>query len=166
MLKKNILRVSFFIQLTFFFMLIISPVRALTLNDKARTVCVNYKPRTKIILTISQLKLGKYLFENACASCHIGGITRTDPNIGLDLRALSKSVPRRDYINDIIAFLRTPRSYDGSVDISQFHPCTSRADLYPKMRSLTTSNLFQLAGYILFETGILGTKWGGGKIYY
>jgi photosystem II cytochrome c550 len=166
MLKKNILKTSFFIQLAFFFMLTVSPVRALTLDDQVRTVCLGCETRSEAVLTISQLKLGKYLFGNACASCHIGGITRTDPNVGLDLAALSKSVPRRDCVNGIVSFLRNPRSYDGLVDISEFHPCVSRADLYPKMRSLTASNLFQIAGYILFEAGVLGRKWGGGKIYY
>ena len=32
-------------------------------------------------------------------ACHTGGITKTNPNIGLDPEALSLATPRRDNIN-------------------------------------------------------------------
>ena len=111
-----------------------------------------HDPLVKITLSIEQLKRGKYFFNNACAACHVGGITKTDPNIGLNKTALKKSVPRHNYIFGIVSFLRDPKSYDGRFDISELHPCTRKGYLYPKMRSLTKANLVEITGYILFET--------------
>lgn len=170
MLKKNILRANFIVYLTFLFMLIIRPipVLALKLDKKIRTVLYSYDPEPPVTITLSigQLKRGKYFFSNACAACHVGGITKPDPNIGLDIQALHKSVPRRNYIFGIVSFLRNPKSYDGRIDISELHPCTRKGYYYPKMRNLTKANLIEIAGYILFEAQILGQRWGGGKIYY
>ena len=105
MVKKNILRVSF-ILFTFFFMLIPKPILGLPLDTKARTIPYTRNPLTYITLSIGQLKRGKYLFNNACATCHVAGGTKPDPNVGLDIATLRKSVPRRNYVTYIVSFLR------------------------------------------------------------
>jgi photosystem II cytochrome c550 len=162
MLKKNILRVSF-ILFTFFFMLVPKPVLGLPLDVEVRTVPYTRDPLTYVTLSVGQLKRGKYLFSNACATCHVAGGTKPDPNVGLDIATLKKSVPRRDCVTCIVSFLRDPKTFDGRVDISELHPCIKRGDIWPKMRRLTEANLVEISGYVLFEVRVLGRRWGGGN---
>ena len=67
---------------------------AVELDDAVRTVPLN---STKTItLTPEQVKRGKRLFINTCSLCHVGGITKTNPNVGLDSEALSLATPARN----------------------------------------------------------------------
>ena len=58
-------------------------VDALELDESTRTVQLEQDGQI-VILTPDQVKRGKRLFNNTCAQCHNGGITKTNPNIGLD----------------------------------------------------------------------------------
>jgi photosystem II cytochrome c550 len=122
----------------------------------------------ELVLTRAQVKRGKFLFNKACAYCHVAGLTKPDPNVGLDLESLSKAVPPRDSILGLVKFLKEPRTYDGVSSLVETHPSASRrgAYLFPVVRTLTEKDLVALAGHMLIQPRILNERWGGGKIYY
>nr|YP_009244137.1 photosystem II cytochrome c550 [Gelidium elegans]AMK96379.1 photosystem II cytochrome c550 [Gelidium elegans] len=138
---------------------------AIELDETTRTVTLEESGKT-IILTPEQVKRGKRLFNNSCASCHNGGITKTNPNIGLELESLSLATPARNNIQSLISYMKDPTSYDGTTSIAELHPSIKSAEIFPKMRNLTDEDLFAIAGHILMQPKIAAEKWGGGKIYY
>ena len=162
-MKKNILLL--FLSLIFLFKFLITPSFGIELTESLRTVPLDESGQT-VILTSEQVKRGKRLFNNTCAQCHNGGITKTNPNIGLELESLSLAVPSRDNMSSLIDYMRYPTSYDGQVSIAELHPSISSAEIFPKMRDLTDKDLFAIAGHILIQPKIQSEKWGGGKIYY
>nr|QCI04814.1 photosystem II cytochrome c550 [Bornetia secundiflora] len=165
MIKKHIFLSCFscFVLLNF----ILSPIQsiAIELDDNTRTVQLNESGKTTI-LTKNQAKRGRKLFNNNCAQCHNGGITKTNPNIGLEQESLSLATPSRDHIEGLVDYMKSPTSYDGTTSIAENHPSIKSADIFPKMRNLTDEDLSSIAGYILMQTNIASDKWGGGKIYY
>jgi len=163
MFKKNM---SLFLTVLTLFLSILSiPVYAIELDEATRTVQLEESGKT-IVLTPEQVKRGKRLFNNACAQCHNGGITKTNPNIGLEPESLSLATPARDSINGLIDYMKEPTSYDGETLISELHPSIKSAEIFPKMRNLTDDDLFSIAGHILIQPKVVAEKWGGGKIYY
>lgn len=137
---------------------------AIELDDATRTVALN---STKTVtLTPEQTKRGKRLFLSTCSICHTGGITKTNPNVGLDTEALSLATPTRNTIEGLVDYLKNPTTFDGLESIAEIHPSIRSADIFPKMRTLTEDDLFAIAGHILVQPKIVGEKWGGGKIYY
>ena len=163
MFKNKILVGSFAASL--FFAGNVSPVSALELDEDTRTVTLDAKGNT-VILTPEQGKRGKRLFNNACGTCHVGGLTKTNPNVGLDTESLSLATPSRDNITNLVSYIKDPMSYDGLDAISEVHPSIKSADIFPKMRSLSEDDLFAIAGHILLQPKVVTEKWGGGKIYY
>ena len=138
---------------------------AIDLDEATRTVTKDASGKT-VVLTPEQVKRGKRLFNATCGACHVGGITKTNPNVGLDPEALSLATPRRDNIDALIDFTKNPTSYDGLESIAEVHPSIKSADLYPRMRSVTDEDLYAIAGHILLQPKVVTEKWGGGKIYY
>jgi photosystem II cytochrome c550 len=130
--------------------------RTVTLDDAGATVTLNLK----------QVAQGKRLFNYACGQCHAGGVTKTDPNLGLDPEALALATPRRDNLNALVDYMNNPTTYDGLDSIAELHPSTQSSDIFPKMRNLTDADLEAIAGHILLQPKVVGDKWGGGKIYY
>jgi photosystem II cytochrome c550 len=163
MLKKY----SQLFSLVFFgiFSTFVATASAIDLDEATRTVVLNDSGKT-IVLTPEQVKRGKRLFNATCGACHVGGITKTNPNVGLDSEALSLATPRRDNIEALVDFLKNPTSYDGLESIAEVHPSIKSADIYPRMRSVTDEDLTAIAGHILLQPKIISEKWGGGKIYY
>ena len=147
------------------FNLFIATASAIDLDEATRTVTVD-STGTTTVLTPEQVKRGKRLFNATCGACHLGGITKTNPNVGLDPEALSFATPRRDNINSLVDFMKNPTTYDGLDSIAEVHPSIKSADIYPRMRSLTDEDLYSIAGHIMLSPKILSEKWGGGKIYY
>jgi len=147
------------------FNLFMTSASAIDLDEAVRTVVVDGEGRTTI-LTPEQVKRGKRLFNATCGACHVGGVTKTNPNVGLDPEALSLATPRRDNIAGLIDYLKNPTSYDGLESIAEIHPSIKSADIYPRMRSLTDEDLYSIAGHIMLQPKIVTEKWGGGKIYY
>jgi photosystem II cytochrome c550 len=143
----------------------VQTVNALELDEDTRTVTLDSKGNT-VVMTPEQVKRVKRLFNNACAICHVGGLTKTNPNVGLDVEALSLATPPRDNVTSLVAYFKDPMSYDGTDSISEIHPSIKSADIFPKMRSLTDEDLFAVAGHILIQPKVVNEKWGGGKIYY
>nr|UEQ12170.1 photosystem II cytochrome c550 [Batrachospermum sp.] len=138
---------------------------AIELDQSTLTVPLNSSGKT-IILTPEQVKRGKRLFNNTCSQCHNGGITKTNPNIGLDPEGLSLATPPRDNIESLIDYMKNPTSYDGAESIAELHPSIKSAEIFPKMRNLTDDDLLTIAGHILVQPKVVLEKWGGGKIYY
>ena len=147
------------------FSVFITAADAIDLDEATRTVTVD-SSGTTTVLSPEQVKRGKRLFNATCGACHVGGITKTNPNVGLDPEALSYATPRRDNINALVDYMKNPTTYDGLDSIAEVHPSIKSADIYPRMRSLTDEDLYSIAGHIMLSPKILSEKWGGGKIYY
>ena len=163
MLKNRFLLGS--ILATLVFSTHVSSANALELDEDTRTVTLDGKGNTVVIST-EQVKRGKRLFNNACGTCHVGGVTKTNPNVGLDVESLSLATPPRDNVTNLVSYFKDPMSYDGTDSIAELHPSIKSADIFPKMRSLTDEDLFAIAGHILLQPKVVNEKWGGGKIYY
>ena len=144
---------------------LVTTASAIELDEATRTVVADSSGKT-IVLTPEQVKRGKRLFNATCGACHVGGITKTNPNIGLDPEALSLATPRRDNMASLVDFMKNPTTYDGLESIAETHPSIKSADIYPRMRSVTEEDLTAMAGHILLSPKVLSEKWGGGKIYY
>jgi photosystem II cytochrome c550 len=140
-------------------------VNASDLDENTRTVPLD-NAGTTVILTPEQVKRGKRLFNASCGQCHVGGLTKTNPNLGLEPDALSLATPPRDNIAALIDYMKNPTSYDGLESIAELHPSIKSADIFPKMRSLSDEDLFAIGGHILLQPKLSSEKWGGGKIYY
>ena len=138
---------------------------AIDLDEATRTIVKDASGNT-VVLSPEQVKRGKRLFNATCGACHVGGMTKPNPNVGLDPEALSLATPRRDNIEALVDYLKNPTSYDGFESIAEVHPSIKSADIYPRMRSLTDEDLIAISGHILLQPKILTEKWGGGKIYY
>jgi photosystem II cytochrome c550 len=138
---------------------------AIDLDEATRTVVVDSSGKTKI-LTPEEVKRGKRLFNSTCSICHNGGITKTNPNLGLDPEALSLATPSKNNINGLVDYMKNPTTYDGLESIAEIHPSIKSADIFPKMRSLSEDDLEAIAGHILLQPKVISEKWGGGKIYY
>jgi photosystem II cytochrome c550 len=145
--------------------LFINSSAAIDLDEATRTVTLDGSGNTTV-LSPEQVKRGKRLFNATCGACHTGGITKTNPNVGLDPEALSLATPRRDNIASLVDYLKNPVTYDGLESIAEVHPSIKSADLYPRMRSITDEDLYSIAGHIMLQPKIVTEKWGGGKIYY
>ena len=143
----------------------VTTASAIDLDEATRTVAKDNSGQT-ITLTTEQVKRGKRLFNATCGACHVGGITKTNPNVGLDPEALSLATPRRDSVDSLIDFMKNPTSYDGLESIAETHPSIKSADVYPRMRSVTNEDLEAIAGHIMLQPKIVAEKWGGGKIYF
>jgi photosystem II cytochrome c550 len=129
-----------------------------------RTVPLNDKE--KIILSTKDIAAGKKLFQKACATCHVGGATFTNPNVGLDPESLALATPPRNTVAGLVDFMKNPTTFDGVEEIYETHPSLRSNDIFPAMRGLTDKDLKQIAGYILYQPKVKGIGWGGGKIYY
>jgi photosystem II cytochrome c550 len=139
--------------------------QAIELDEATRTVPIDSSGNS-VVITPEQVKRGKRLFNASCSSCHTGGITKTNPNVGLDVEALGLATPNRASVNALVDYMKNPTSYDGLESIAETHPSIASADIFPKMRALTDEDLFAIAGHILIQPQVVSEKWGGGKIYY
>ena len=142
-----------------------SIANAIELDEATRTVASDDKGNTTV-LTPEQVKRGKRLFLASCGQCHTGGITKTNPNVGLDSEALSLATPTRNHIAGLVDYMKNPTTYDGLESIAEIHPSIKSADIFTRMRSLSEDDLVAIAGHILVQPNIVAEKWGGGKTYY
>ncbi|MBD2363696.1 MULTISPECIES: photosystem II cytochrome c-550 [unclassified Anabaena] len=147
------------------FQLVIGSATAVELDEATRTVKLNAQG-DNVTLSLKQVKEGKRLFQYACAQCHVGGVTKTNQNVGLEPEALALATPKRDNVEGLVDYMKNPTTYDGEEEISELHPSIKSADIFTEMRNLTDDDLKAIAGHILLQPKILGDKWGGGKIYY
>lgn len=135
---------------------------AAELDEAIRTIPLNEQGDT-VVLSLEQVAQGRRQFNYACATCHVQGITKTNPNVGLEPEALEGAYPNRNNLEALIDYLNNPTTYDGLMEISELHPSTRSTDIFPKMRSLTDDDLTAITGYILLQPKVLGDMWGAGK---
>ncbi|CAM9104749.1 unnamed protein product [Chrysoparadoxa australica] len=163
MLKKSF---SFFFVVFFTtWNILTSAVSAIELDQATRTIPSNSKGET-VTLSTEQVKRGKRLFLATCSTCHVGGITKTNPNIDLGTESLSLATPSRNNVAALVDYMKNPTTYDGLESIAEIHPSIKSADIFPKMRSLSEEDLEAIAGHILLQPRVVAEKWGGGKIYF
>lgn len=145
--------------------MLVGSAAAADLDEATRTIALNDKGATTV-LSLKQVQQGKRLFNYACGQCHVGGTTKTDPNVGLEPEALALATPNRNSVEALVDYMHNPTTYDGAEEIAELHPSTKSTDIFPKMRNLTEDDLVAIAGHILLQPKVVGEKWGGGKIYY
>ena len=158
---KNFLKSSLtaVVGFTTAFSFVISSATAIELDDATRTVALSSDK--SVTLTPEQVKRGKRLFLSTCSVCHTGGITKTNPNVGLDTEALTLATPTRNTIEGLVDYMKNPTTFDGLESIAEIHPSIKSADIFPKMRSLTEDDLYSIAGHILTQPKIVAEKgWG------
>jgi photosystem II cytochrome c550 len=147
------------------FQFTVGSASAVELDKNVRTVPLNAQGDT-VVLSLQEVQEGKRLFNDTCAQCHAGGVTKTNQNVGLTPEDLALAVPNRNNIEGLVDYMKNPTTYDGETEISELHPSTKSADIFTEMRNLTDEDLKAIAGHILLQPKIVGTRWGGGKIYY
>ncbi len=140
----------------------VGSVFALELDADVRTVKAD-EAGDMTVLSLEQVQKGKRLFNDTCSQCHRGGTTATNPNIDLSPEALAGAEPPRDNIASLVDYMKNPTTYDGEIEISEVHPSTKSADIYPEMRNLTDEDLEAIAGHILLQPKIIGRMWGGAR---
>lgn len=148
------------VTVCFTFQIFVSSATAVELTDKDRTLPLN-ENGDDIILSLKEYAKGKRLFNNVCSQCHVGGVTKTNPDVNLSLETLALAYPARDNIEGLIDYMKNPTTYDGFNEISEEHPSIKSADIFPEMRNLTEDDLYAIAGYILVQPKVLGNQWGG-----
>ena len=136
---------------------LVGSATAVELDEAIRTVPLNAQGDT-VVLSLEQVKEGKRLFNYACAQCHAGGVTKTNQNVGLEPEALAGALPNRNNIEGLVDYLKNPTTYDGVTEISEIHPSLKSADIFPVMRNLTEEDLKAIAGHILLQPKVVGTK--------
>lgn len=144
--------------------LAVNPANALELNEEVRTVKLNPEGET-VVLSLQEVEQGKKIFNDSCSQCHLGGRTKTNPNVTLKLPDLEGAYPPRDNIAALVDYLKYPMTYDGEEEITLFHPNTERSDIFSEMRNLNEDDLAAVSGYILVQPRVRGTSWGYGKVY-
>jgi len=162
MFKKFVIAVV--TVLFFTFGSLVNSASAIEINQEIRTLPVNEAGET-VVVSEKEYQLGKRLFNDSCSQCHVGGVTKTNPDVSLGTEALANAYPARDNIQGLVDYMKNPTTYDGFVEISEFHPSLKSADIFPEMRNLTEDDLAAIASYILIQPKILNQQWGGGKIY-
>ena len=140
---------------------------ALAAQWDAETLTVPADARGDLVTFSEQeIKTGRKIFNTSCGTCHAGGITKTNHNVGLDPETLALATPARDNVDSLVDYMKDPTSYDGEYSIADVHPSMRSSDLFVQMRDLTDDDLRLIAGYILVAPKVQGNQWGGGKIYF
>ena len=52
-----------------------------------------------------EIKTGRKVFNVSCGTCHAGGITKTNQNVGLDTETLALATPARDNVAALVDYL-------------------------------------------------------------
>lgn len=137
--------------------------QAIELSEEIRTVKLNPEGE-QVVLSLQELEQGKRIFYDSCSQCHLGGRTKTNPNVTLKASDLEGAYPPRDNIVALVDYLKYPMTYDGEEEITLFHPNTERSDIYSEMRNYNEDDLAAVSGYILVQPRVR-ESWGRGKVY-
>ena len=142
------------------------PASAALWDAETLTVPLNRRRAPRVTFSEKEIKAGRKLFNESCGTCHAGGITKTNQNVGLDTETLALATPPRDSVDALVDYMKDPTSYDGEYSIADLHPSMSSSDVFVKMRDLDDEDLRLIAGYILVAPKVQGIQWGGGKAYF
>ena len=133
------------------FNIFVTTASAIDLDEATRTVVVDESGKTTV-LTPEQVKRGKRLFNATCGACHVGGITKTNPNVGLDPEALSLATPRRDNIVALVDYMKNPVTYEFPAWSVMMAFAESAKALPPV---LTHANLIPPLGLLVESSGLV-----------
>ena len=126
-------------------LVMVSPAEAARWDSETLTVPGNPEG-TEVTFSEQEINTGRKVFNTSCGTCHAGGITKTNQNVGLDPETLALATPARDNVEALVDYMKDPTSYDGEY-IADLHPSMRDAELYPAMRDLTDEE--RLMAYIL-----------------
>lgn len=160
-MKRFILLIT--ATLFFAFQIAVGSSAALDIPENLRTVASN-EAGDMVVMSNEEIKLGETFFNNKCSVCHKSGYTKTDPNVSLGAEDLAFATPPRDNLDGIIDYLNNPTTYDGEIEIPEFHPSTKSADVFVYMRNVSQDDLRHVAGYILYKINAEPDTWGCGKV--
>ncbi|NEO36199.1 MAG: cytochrome c-550 [Moorea sp. SIOASIH] len=160
-MKRFILLIT--ATLFFAFQIAVGSSAALDIPEPLRTVASN-EAGDMVVMSNEEITKGLKLFNEKCAECHKSGYTKTDPNVSLGAEDLAFATPPRDNLEALVDYLNNPTTYDGEIEISEFHASTKSADLFVKMRNVSQDDLRNMAGYILYEINQRPDTWGCGKV--
>ena len=79
-MKKFLIAAVFILFLTF--QTFINTSTAAELSDQTRTLTLDDDGK-EVVVSIKEYTKGKRLFNDVCAQCHAGGITKTNPDVFL-----------------------------------------------------------------------------------
>jgi photosystem II cytochrome c550 len=147
----------------FIFQWSVNSATALELDQDTRTISLDGTGETTT-LTSEQVTKGQRIFNGSCTKCHLQGKTKTNNNVSLGVADLAGAEPSRDNLLALVDYLENPTSYDGVDNLEEFHPNTSRPDLFPDLRNLSEDDVTSVAGYLLVAPK-LDARWGG-TIYF
>nr|AUG32807.1 Cytochrome c-550 [Paulinella longichromatophora] len=162
--KQTILRMLLVIPMAALFYCS-APANAAQWDASTLTVPSNAEG-TPVTFSEEEIKNGRKIFNSSCGTCHAGGITKTNHNVGLDPETLALATPPLNSVEALVEYMKNPTSYDGEYSIADVHPSLSSSDLFVQMRDLDEEDLRLMAGYILVSPKVQGMQWGGGKIYF
>ena len=91
------------------FQLFTPPATAAVLDEATRTVALSDSGET-LVMTVKQTINGRDKFLFACAKCHVGGDTKTNPSISLSPGDLAGANPIRNNIEGLCGL--SPQSHD------------------------------------------------------
>ena len=98
----------------------------------AETLTVPGNPDgAQVTFSEQEINTGRKVFNTSCGTCHAGGITKTNHNVGLDPETLALATPARDNVEALVDYMKDPTSYDGEYSIADLHPSMRDAELYP-----------------------------------
>ena len=55
--------------------------------------------------TEQEINTGRKVFNTSCGTCHAGGITKTNHNVGLDPETLALATPPRDNVDALVDYM-------------------------------------------------------------
>ena len=102
------------------FQFFVGNASAVELDEVTRTVTLNEQGDT-YVLSLKEVNKGKRLFNDTCSQCHAGGVTKTNQNVGLEPETLALATPSRDNLEGLVDYMKNPTTYDGEIEISEFH---------------------------------------------
>ena len=101
-------------------LVMVSPAEAARWDAETLTVPGNPEG-TEVTFSEQEINTGRKVFNTSCGTCHAGGITKTNQNVGLDPETLALATPARDNVEALVDYMKDPTSYDGEYSIADLH---------------------------------------------
>ena len=109
-------------------LVVVSPAEAARWDSETLTVPGN-PGGTEVTFSEQEINTGRKVFNTSCGTCHAGGITKTNHNVGRDPETLALATPARDNVDALVDYMKDPTSYDGEYSIADLHPSMRDAEL-------------------------------------
>ena len=90
-------------------LVMVSPAEAARWDAETLTVPGNPEG-TQVTFSEQEINTGRKVFNTSCGTCHAGGITKTNQNVGLDPETLALATPARDNVEALVDYMKDPTS--------------------------------------------------------